>query len=488
MNTNWTTWGRRLLTGIMLVGSFNASASTLALENCHLKGIKQQMLCGTLMVAENPKLPQGKQIPINVAVLPSFSSATKNTPLLMLAGGPGQAATELAAGVNAMFKRVRQTRDIVLIDQRGTGKSNGLKCVDLEKKGLGLDLDLSKEDMKAQSRECLVLLKGSDLTQYTTDRAIDDFEAVRKALGYQQFHLYGGSYGTRSGLVYIRNYPGSIASAVLDSVAPTQLAMGTFGKNAEQSFDLLLQDCNENPQCKAAYPNLKADFVELMAKLSRGDLLSTVDDPVISTQTELRFERERFLTTLHSALYSPTLRKLLPLVIHQAGKGNYKPFVGLYAPMNSTSAPSIYMGMHMSVICSEDWPWVTDKGLKADNDNYVVGNLFAKHFGDACSVWPKAKIDDSFKLPVTSAVPTLLLSGRLDPVTPPEWAEMAAKTLSNSRHLVAVNGAHGVAGHTCAPKLIAQFLIEGDLSKLDDSCLNQKRTMNFMINANATSL
>ncbi|MFT4926531.1 MAG: pimeloyl-ACP methyl ester carboxylesterase [Phenylobacterium sp.] len=470
----------------VLPSSFSSQAVTL--DNCHVKGIKEQVLCGAMSVPENPQKPQGKQISLNITVLPSFNAAQKKLPLLILAGGPGQSATEQTALINQVFAQVRQSRDIVLIDQRGTGKSNPLQCTNVEMEGLGLALDFAEQDMAAQAKECLALFKDSDLSTYSTNQAIDDFEAVRKALGYRQFHLYGGSYGTRAGLVYLRRYPQSVASAVLDSVAPTQVAIGAFGKSSERAFELLLADCHAIAQCKAAYPTLKADFLTLQATLNQVSTEQMIMHPVTGEQTPLLFERLKFLNTLRTALYSITLRTMVPLVVSEANKGNYRPFAGLYAALNSGLGSGMYMGLTLTILCSEDWPRMSSALLRQDNDNYVVGDMTTQTWRKMCSVWPKYPVAETFKTPVSSAVPTLLLSGRLDPVTPPAWGAMAAQTLSNSRHLVAVNGAHTVATHTCAARLIARFLDDGDLAALDDSCLTKARQLPFMINPGSTNL
>lgn len=470
-------------------GSFSAYAQAAQiLDHCHVEGIREQILCGSLKVAENPQQPKGKQIDIYMTVLPSFNAAQKNNPMLFLAGGPGQSATEQTALINRMFAGVRQSRDIILIDQRGTGQSNPLQCTNMQSDDLALQIDFTGEDLAAQAATCLALFKDSQLSFYTSDQAIDDFEAVRKALGYQQFHLYGGSYGTRAGLVYLRRYPAAIASAVLDSVAPTQVAIGTFGKSSERAFELLIDDCNANPACKTAYPSIKQELTALVATLNKVSTELQIMHPVTGLETPLLFERLKFLNTLRTALYSTRMRKMLPLIISEANKGNYKPFAGLYGALNSGPGVGMYMGLTLNILCNEDWPRVTDAQLKVDDDNYVVGNMTTQTWVQMCSVWPRYKVADSFSEPVVSDVPTLLLSGRLDPVTPPAWGDMAGATLSHSRHLVAVNGSHTIATHTCAAKLVAEFLDGKDLAALDDSCLSKKRQMPFMINPSSTSL
>lgn len=481
MKQFWSKW-----LGGMMLASCALTSQAMELESCHVDGIKEGILCGTLSVAENPEKPDGKKISLNVTVLTGHNVTPESVPLLILAGGPGQAATEMTAGLNHILKQVRQNRDIVFIDQRGTGKSNSLQCTNLEIEGLGLDIDLSQFDLAEQAKECLTLLKDSDLSQYSTNQAIDDFEAVREALGYQQFHLYGASYGTRAGLVYLRRYPQSVASAVLDSVAPTQQAVGLFGQTFTNALDLVIQNCKDNEQCHQAFPNIKQDFVEFIGKLEHGAIKTQVIDPLMGTDTPLFFDRDKMLNTIRAALYAVQTQSLLPLIITEANKGNFRPFLGLYAAQSS--GMGLHLGLTLTIICSEDWPRVTPAMLAADNDNYAMGDSVSRTWVEMCKVWPKYEVAESFAEPVKSDVPTLLLSGRLDPVTPPSWGDQAAETLTQSRHMVAYNGAHSIVSHTCAPKVIARFLDEGDLQKLDDSCLTKQRKTHFMINANSTSL
>jgi pimeloyl-ACP methyl ester carboxylesterase len=454
------------------------------LTSCYLKNISEQVLCGSLMVPENYEQPEQRKISINYAVLPAVSENKKADPLLILAGGPGQAATELAAMINRMFSDVRKQRDILLIDQRGTGKSNPLSCelshVD-ELVKADDDVDLARI-----AGECLAQYTDEDLTQYHTVNAIRDFEAVRKHLGYPQVNLYGGSYGTRAGLVYMREAPESVRAAVLDAVAPPEVVVGPFGRHGADSFNLLLEHCAKSAACQATFPELKNTYAETLAKLEEKPVPLTVNDPLTNEPTDILITAGRFTSVMRVGLYHPVTRQLLPYAIQQTHRGNYTPLVGLIG--SSMSQSEMYMGLTLSVLCSEDLPRATDELLAADGDNDFIGSRTADAFVDMCSVWPSAPRPDSWFEPVASDIPSLLLSGRLDPVTPPTWGALAAQTLPNSRHLIAPNGSHTIAGHTCANKLATQFINTLDLAALDDSCLQNQKPMPFVLNANGKGL
>ncbi|MDN7134409.1 alpha/beta hydrolase [Pseudidiomarina terrestris] len=459
-------------------------SAQVELESCYLKDISEQLRCGTLQVPENYDAPDGRTIGINFAVLPAVRESKQDDPLLILAGGPGQAATELGSMIARIFQNVRQQRDILLIDQRGTGGSNPLSCAMSHVEELVKADDAI--DLAEMAESCLAKFTDVDLTQYHTVNAIRDFEAVREALGYPQVTLYGGSYGSRAGLVYMREAPQSVRAAVLDAVAPVQVVVGPFGRHGADSFEQLLARCKASQVCSETFPNLDLTYRTLMQQLEVDPVPLTVRDPLSNEPVDILVTAGRLSSVMRVGLYHPTTRQMLPYVIQRTAEGDYTPLTGL---LGSTMAQSeLYMGLTLSVLCSEDLPRATPELLTADGDNTFIGSRTADAFIDMCSVWPKQARPDEWFTPVESAIPTLLLSGELDPVTPPAWGELAAETLSNSRHLVAPQGAHTIVGHTCANRLASEFIKDLDLQKLDPKCLAEQRPQPFILNSNGKGL
>jgi pimeloyl-ACP methyl ester carboxylesterase len=461
-----------------------AAVNTSKLAGCYLKNISERVLCGTLTVPENYEFPQGTTIALNFAVLPAVSENKKPDPLLILAGGPGQAATELAAMIDRIFKDVRRQRDILLIDQRGTGKSAPLSCV------LNHVEEIAKTDeqtnLEAIARDCLVQFEDRDLTQYHSVNAIRDFEQVREHLGYPQVNLYGGSYGSRAGLVYMREYPRSVRAAVLDALAPVQVVVGPFGSFGAQSFHKMLARCEQSATCNNTFPNLYQTYQDALLRLEQTPERLRIADPLSNEMTEVMITAGRFTSVLRVGLYHPTTRQLLPYVIQQTALGNYTPLMGL---LGSTMGQSeMYMGLTLSVLCSEDLRRASRELLAADADNDFIGGRTGDAFVEMCRAWPQAERPAQWFEPVQSDIPTLLLSGALDPVTPPAWGDMAAATLSNSRHLVAPQGSHTIIGHTCANRLASNFIDSLNLANLDDSCLQQQKPAPFILNSNGKGL
>ncbi|MBF38744.1 alpha/beta hydrolase [Idiomarina sp. UBA4520] len=476
---------------LLVLSAFNSNVqaqqqkTTDTIDNeCYLPGIQERLECGIVQVPENYEKPQGKQIGLHYAVLPAIQEGAKSDPMLILAGGPGQAATELAPMISRMFDKVRQKRDILLIDQRGTGKSHPLEC-DISRPDELIRSD-DDQDLAELTEDCLQKYSDTDTTQYHTVNAVKDFERVREHLGVQQLNLYGGSYGTRVGLTYLREAPESVRTATLDAVAPPQVIIGPFGQHGAQAFEAMLKNCEEQAACQEQFPNLEQDYFDVMSALEKQDVLLDTHDPLSFEPITINLTPGRFSSIVRMALYHPNTRQLLPYAIHSASEKNYKAVLGLMGGTMSQS--SIYLGLMLSVVCSEDLPRATEQLLAEDGDNQFIGARTGDAFIDMCKGWKSAPVPSYWAEPVVSDKPVLLLSGELDPVTPPSWGELAADTLPNSRHLVAPNASHTIASHTCANTLIAEFIETADVSALDGSCLQQQRLKPFVLNQNGEGL
>jgi len=476
---------RVIISLFILLLSINAYGQDqqFTLENCHVDGIKAQVKCGKLQVLEDYSKVDGDKITINFVVLPAIDSSDDKTPLMFLAGGPGQAAAELASGLTNVFYEVRKTRDLILVDQRGTGASHPLQCEDAVEQNV---YALTPEDFSVQDiKDCLINLTG-DLSQYNSENAIRDFDAVRLALGHQQINIYGGSYGTRAGLVYMRMFPESLRSVVLDSVGPIEVPIGLFGQSSARSFNLLLTNCQNESSCQQAFPQLEQEFQTLLARLEKAPEQVNIAHPRLGTQTKFVISKAKLLGTIRSQLYSVATRSLVPLVIHQAFLGNYIPLAGLIA--QTEGGQGIYIGLLFNITCNEDYPRISTTDFERDANNDFGGG--DSHFGFkiACPLWPQYRPSDAFYKPVTVDIPTLILSGDLDPVTPPSNGEYSANSLPNNHHIVVKNAAHTVAMSTCASDLINEFLTSLKPKALDESCLADVPNESFMTNLNGGTI
>ncbi|WP_229817289.1 alpha/beta fold hydrolase [Thalassotalea profundi] len=458
-----------------------ALTEKLTIEDCHIDGIKQQVKCGTLQVPENYQQPNGTQININFAVIPAIDRTQNKEPLMFLAGGPGQAAAEIAATLRQGFTEVRKTRDLILVDQRGTGKSHPLQCDEVEGNSpyTSIPEELDLEDVK----QCLAQLEG-DLSQYNTENAIRDFDAVRAALGHEKITIYGGSYGTRAGLVYMRMFPQSLSAVVLDSVGPIEVPIGTFGQSSARSFNMLLAHCMEEESCKQAYPDLAQEFATVIERLEENPITVTITHPRLGTPTEFVISRLKFISTIRMQLYSVEMRTMVPLIIHQAFLGNFAPLAGLTAAQESSMG--MYVGLLFNIVCNEDLPRISDEMWRKDADNNFGQDASHLAWKTVCPIWPQYRLGESFYQAVTADIPTLIISGDVDPVTPPSNGDYADKSLPNSKHIILKNSAHTPGPSTCAIDIIDEFLTKKDPNDLDESCLEKIPSESFMTSLNGS--
>jgi pimeloyl-ACP methyl ester carboxylesterase len=455
-----------------------AGEPALKLAPCEIKASfgtqTREAECGRWSVAEDPTKPGGKRIELKVAVVRARAKERDKAadPVFFLAGGPGQSAIDGYMAAPQAFERILRKRDVVLLDQRGTGGSNRMQCPE--------DRELDGRDaydrarMIAATRKCLAALPG-DPALYTTSLAIDDLDAVRQALGYERINLYGGSYGTRVALSYLKYHEASTRAVIVDAVVPQDMALGpAIAIESQRALDAAFARCATDAVCAAAFPTLAQDFAALAARLKKGPAKVAMRDPVDGKPLETTLSHGEMVGAVRMLLYSPEAVAVLPLLLHQAAAGDLAPLTAQVLLTLRQTTEMIALGMHNSVVCVEDAPfYAPDAAGAALEDSSYMGGLASRAIADMCSVWPKGPIKPGFKEPVTSAVPVLLLSGEHDPITPPAYAERAAKTLQNSRHLVAPGQGHTVLARGCLPKVAAEFLDALDPKGLDAACIKE---------------
>jgi len=422
--------------------------------------------CGWLEVAENPAEPDGRRIRIHVARIPAKGRVTEPDALIFFAGGPGQAATESWPIVAGALRKVNESRDILLVDQRGTGQSHPLKCPEVE---LEEALLADWEELAAQTRRCLESL-DADPRFYTTTVAMHDIDAVRRALGYERVNLYGGSYGTRAAQVYYRMFPEQVRTIVLDGVVPQTLGLGTeHAVKLDQAIYRVLDACAADTACAERFPDSPGRLRELLRLTIEEPARVTIDHPTTGLPVTLEFNREVLSSALRFLSYAPETQAMLPMLIHEAAAG--RRFERLASQMLITATglqQSISQGMEMSVMCAEDYPLFP---AEIEPNDTLLGTLMEQVVQVQCGIWPAGPVPDDFHQPVTGDVPVLLLSGEYDPVTPPEYGDRVAAHFGRATHLVAPGQAHIVATRGCIGDLASTFIIDGHADNLDTACL-----------------
>jgi pimeloyl-ACP methyl ester carboxylesterase len=449
-----------------------ADAQTLVLERCRLEtpGIPAAFArCGTLVVPEDPAAPAGPSVEIFVARIGALSATPKPDPLLLIAGGPGQSTVDFYLQLRGAFEQARRDRDIVLVDQRGTGRSaDGFTCKTPE----DLALDTAGPDALARViDDCQGALKH-DPRFYTTSVAVQDLDRVRAALAIAQWNVYGVSYGTRVAQHYLRRFPDRTRAVVLDGVVPPELALGPdVAREAQRALTQIFGRCAADAACSTRFADLPAHFRELLARLDA----RAHDRPAPPlTSLELR-ALVRFMS------YNAATVALLPVLLTEAYDGNYAPLAS-HAKTTLRDLPeSLSFPMSNSVTCTEDVPFIAADSAAGLGDTYL-GTAIVDALKLICGRWPAGTRDDDFKQPVVSDKPVLLLSGDSDPITPPTYAErVVAGGLTNTKHLIGRNQGHGLVAVGCVPRLLRAFLEHPAPAELEANCLDSEPAMPFFL-------
>jgi pimeloyl-ACP methyl ester carboxylesterase len=435
--------------------------------------------CGLLAVPEDPGAPAGRKIDLFVAVVPALNRQASAAPLFLLAGGPGQAATDLYASFAGAFARANRNHDIVLVDQRGTGRSEPLVCSYPDD---WQDTGESMPEFRAATSACLAKY-GDRVRFYTTSVAIQDLDRVRIALGYAAIDLYGSSYGTRVAELYMRRHPGETHAVVLDGVTYPEQAIGPDTPlDGERALDLIVARCGSASDCAAAYPKLTAELGELRRRFGPEKLPLVIADPSTGESVPLEFNRNVFSAALRFLSYNAAEASLLPTLIHQAAIGRAAPMAAETMMMARQVRDQLASGMQNSVVCSEDVPFFNVSAAERQRiEQTYQGADQLDALTEICKLWPKGPVDADLHAPLHSAVPTLLLSGEADPVTPPADAERVARGLTHARHLIVAGEGHGQVLTACVPTLMADFLDSAEPKTLDASCLERHHPVPFFI-------
>ena len=427
--------------------------------------------CSILRVPEDHDRPDGRQLELAIAWLPASKQAEPD-PVFMLAGGPGQGARESFPTVAPAFTEARKTRDIILLDQRGTGASSPLKCENAQGESAVVeDGDYSAQSAIEFARKCAAQYAGkTDVRQFTTADAVRDLELARKAIGAEKINLVGISYGTRVAQLFAKTFPASTRTITLDGVAPLETVLGQdHAKNLEASLDLQFARCRQDKACLEKMGDPRAQLDTLLETLAQGPVPVRYRDATTGEWHDGQFSAGHIAILTRLLAYQPQAAALLPLQFSEANKGNYDSLMALSEMVNRDISDMIMHGMQLSVMCSED---AGDLVVDPEDGKRLLGTGLVELLQAQCTVWPHKARPADFRKPLSGDLPVLLLSGEFDPVTPPRYGEMVARHLPNSRHIVAKGTGHNVLPVGCMPKLFAKFLETADAKALDTACID----------------
>jgi pimeloyl-ACP methyl ester carboxylesterase len=466
-----------------------AQVATLSLHECRLEHplnlSSMTARCGVMQVPLDQDHPQAGSIELNVATVPALNRRSTEAPLFLLAGGPGEGAVQMYVPLAGAFARINRDHAIVLVDQRGTGRSNRQSCEYPEDWREPVD---PLPVLRKATTECLAKL-GDHARFYTTSAAVRDLDAVRAALGYEQIDLYGVSYGTRVAQLYMRRYPLRTHAVILDGVTyPEEIIGPKTPQDGERALNLIMARCKASADCAKAYPELQQDLDALLRRFGPQQVTVTVDDPDSGLPLEVQFTHKFLSIALRLMSYSATQAALLPTLIHQAAHGSLKPLASQSIMGARQVGDLIANGMQYSVLCSEDVPFFETANIdRAALLKTYQGTDQLDAAQEICKLWPRGPVDADLHSPLQSDVPTLLLSGEADPVTPPADAERVARGLTRHRHLILKGEGHGQFATGCVPRLMAEFLATAAPEQLDASCIERHTPAPFFVSMTGPS-
>jgi pimeloyl-ACP methyl ester carboxylesterase len=470
-------------------GPSAADPPALPLSECrlehplHLSSLAAR--CASFAVPLNREDPKSPKISLHVAVVSALNRRSTEAPLFLLAGGPGQSASDMYVALAGAFQRINRDHDIVLVDQRGTGGSSPLNCEYPEDWQEPPD---PFPELRKATEKCLEKF-GERVRYFTTSIAVKDLDEVRNALGYAQIDLYGASYGTRVAQLYMRRFPGHVHAAILDGVTyPEQIIGPDTPSDGERALNLIVARCHAASDCNAAFPDLANELASLLKTYGKERSALTLSDPNSGMPRELDFTHAILGAALRFLSYNSTQASLLPTLIHQASRGALAPLAAQTVMSSRAVGDQLASGMQYSVLCSEDVPFYSE----ATVDRTALSRTFQgteqiDALTEICKLWPRGPMDSDLHRPLRSDVPTLLLSGEADPVTPPADAERAARTLTHHRHLVLSGEGHGQLATSCVPKLMAEFLNGAAPEELDADCLQRHSVEPFFVSMTGPS-
>ena len=462
------------------------NGAAIALNPCEPRGIPGPAKCGTFEVFENRATRKGRKISLNILVLPATGDKREPDPFFYFAGGPGSGSTEDAPGIAQIFAKLREHRDLVFVDQRGTGQSHALDCTLFDPKNPQSYFEhfFPLEDI----RKCRAELEAkAELKLYTTTIAMDDIDEVRAALGYDKINLFGASYGTRAAMVYLRQHPKHVRTVLLQGVSPTNMYLpGDYPLQTERALQGVLAECAADATCNQAFPNIKNETKAVLERLIKGPV--DVEFPVSGVPGPIKVTLSRNLAAeaIRYMLYNAGGAARVPLVLHQAAEGNYAPLAQNAFRFRRNLVGTGSNGMYLTVTCAEDIPWV--KRNEGESERFsqttFLGDYRLQQQREACALWPRATVESDYFKPVRSDVPVLILTGEWDPVTPPANGDFAARSFPNSLHVVVPHGAHGLGGLDgldCIERLITAFVEGGTIKGLDTSCVKNIKRKGFPV-------
>jgi pimeloyl-ACP methyl ester carboxylesterase len=468
-----------LVTSSCAQGGQNALAdSRIKLVPCEAPNYPGEAQCGTYLVWENRQARSGRQIAINVVVLPATGDRQPD-PVFYFDGGPGAAATGAIGYMARVLRDVNQHRDLVFMDIRGTGRSNPLTCP-RPAEDAPLQEHFEEFLSDAYVRRCLEN-QTADVRFYTQPFAMDDVNEVRAALGYERINLYGASGGTRQEQIYMKRHGATVRSVVMHGVHAMDGEMPLpFSRALEDGMRGLIEACDRDEACRSRDTDLRGDWEAVKKQFERGPVEASVAHPRTGEVQRVTITKGVYADGLRHLLYNLNGAATVPAELHRAARGDFDAFARRELEQSGRFARVLSHGLFITATCAEDVAFIDEDDVRRATSGTFLGDYRVRRQQAACRIWPKGEgIDADFQKPAALDVPVLIISGEFDTATPPSEAERVAKHLPNARHVVFPNQAHDLTNPDCASALVAAFVQSADHRSLDTGCVARTRRPAF---------
>ena len=448
------------------------------LAPCKVAGEEKEIdaRCGVLEVWENRAARSGRKLHLKVVVLPALGARAEARSHRLPRRRPRRSGHRRGGFYDSDLRR---ERDLVFVDQRGTGAPDLLDC-ELGRPG-DLQSELDHQFPLEEVRRCRAELeKKADLTLYSTAWGADDLDDARAWLGYDKINLSGGSYGTRMAMVYLKRHPEHVRAVALGGAVPMDETLPiSHAAMGQRALDLVLASCDQDAACRRTFPNVRQELQQVLDATGREPVRATVRDPK-GRPVEIRLSRPTLADGIRWLLYSPRTAASIPLLVREAARGNWTPLAEASVNARLGIREALASGLFFSVTCAEDIPFIDPATIPQRTAGTFLGDDRVRSQAAACEAWPRGTPEPGHREPVRSNVPVLVISGERDPVTPPEFGERIVRHLANALHVVIPAGGHYGNG-PCPIQIEEDFLRRGAVQGLDTSCLAKIQPMPFLL-------
>lgn len=459
-----------------LICTFTLSAEEIVSSNCSIKNILKPVNCIDYSVPLNWQVPDKEKIDLFAVQVKALSKRNK-VAIIVLAGGPGQAASDYGGIISTTFKEANEFYDIILFDQRGAGRSNGVKCEEISEFPL---LAIPSQDQTEEVIRRCAEQAPIDVRYLTSDQVIQDLDYLRKQLGYEKLILWGGSYGTRLVQYYVRDYEQYVERVILDAALPVATSLfDSSPASAEASMQLLFAACKDNEHCQRVYPNLDETLSGILDEYEQTSKKVSYLNALTGQRESAEIDRNSIANILRTTLYRSDRLNIIPFIIDQISRGNFDTLAALAIDGASWSSDTMYVGVTLSVLCSEEIP---SSSQKRNNFGFTQDYYF-KYWAESCQEWPHRDLAEFQSKTFMSDVPALIISGQFDPVTPPRLGDLTKELFTNSVHIVIPNASHTNSTQPCIKQMIKQFIVDKDM-QFNTECLADFQLDPFVLNIN----